>query len=58
MTTIPILTIVLFSLIATPYTLVRAGRWSAAAYRNWVIGAVGLYVVLVGLVLLVRAGKV
>jgi len=51
MTSIVILTIGLFSLVLAPYSFVRTGRWSAAAYRRWVVGAVLVYAVLLTLVL-------
>ena len=58
MTTFVTLTIALLSVIVGPYSLVRMGRWSAAAYRDWVIGAACVYVLVMGLVLLLRSGQV
>ena len=51
MTSIVIVTLALASAIVAPYSLVRIGRWTAAAYRNWVIGAVILFALIAALIL-------
>lgn len=51
MTSLVILTLALLSATLAPSALVRPGRWSRAAYRNWVIGAAVIYAVAVTLIL-------
>ena len=51
MTSLVILTLALLSVALAPSGLVRTGRWSRAAYRNWLIGVLVVYVVAVALIL-------
>lgn len=49
-TSLVVLTLVLVSLVLGPSSFVRTGRWTAAAYRNYVIAVVAFYAVAVALI--------